>query len=252
MDVLEGLDDGWQCSTKRSSFPHRRRHSDPRSSDTSPSEPRTRLHLISTAMAWANVGQTGLRSLTWRSPTTPTPGEISRTCLLARGSPRHFRRRDGEQCGWRGARVCSFAGSPGSWAYTGTPSGSIWTLRVRLPHAVTRSGSHRSLIAWRSTRVTHSMSNNTPVVQNGVTPDTPGCFRLFRRRDATGTAAQHYPYWPDEISSCNSTFQLPKEYSRRMTSPSSLVRLRLEGKKSRDSVNALVVPRTSGSLSVIT
>ena len=44
-----------------------------------------------------------------------------RKVVSPRGSPHHFRRRDGERCGRRSARGCPFVASPGNWAYTETP-----------------------------------------------------------------------------------------------------------------------------------
>ena len=125
VDVLEGLDDSWRCSTRGRSSPHRRHRSAPISCATSPREPCLLLRLISTAMAWADAGRTSLRNSMLRSPTTPPTATalegFARPLVLAGGSPHHFRRRDGKRYGRRSARGCPFVGSPGNWAYTETP-----------------------------------------------------------------------------------------------------------------------------------
>ena len=125
VDVLEGLDGQLAVQHEGQIIPTQEAPQRPISCATSPREPRILLRLISTAMAWADAGQTSLRNSTSRSPKTlPTataPEGFARPLVLAGGSPHHFRRRDGERYGRLSARGCPFVASPGNWAYTETP-----------------------------------------------------------------------------------------------------------------------------------
>ena len=120
VDVLEGLDDSWQCSTRGRSSPRRRHRSAPISCATSPREPRILLRLISTAMAWADK----LAQLDVHVPRDTADGHgagrVRKAVSPRRRKPTPLQTARLRAVRKLSARGCPFVASPGNWAYTGT------------------------------------------------------------------------------------------------------------------------------------